>query len=99
VQEALNKYLADRIVLVVLDNCEHLIHACARMVTALLQAGSQLKILASSREPLREPGEANLPADAARGTRGERFVCRVESMRLRAPVRRARRCRANPRSK
>jgi non-specific serine/threonine protein kinase len=42
----------------VLDNCEHLVAACAEMVLILLQSCPKLNILATSREPLRIPGEA-----------------------------------------
>ncbi|MGH2346330.1 MAG: ATP-binding protein, partial [Chloroflexota bacterium] len=49
--------LADRRVLLVLDNCEHLIGACARLSEALLGACPHLRILATSREPLRVAGE------------------------------------------
>jgi predicted ATPase len=44
----------------VLDNCEHLLHACARVAQALLQACPRLRILATSREPLDVLGEARL---------------------------------------
>ena len=44
--------------LVVVDNCEHLIDAAAALVEKLLAAGSKLKVLATSRERLRLPGEA-----------------------------------------
>jgi non-specific serine/threonine protein kinase len=64
VVEALAKYVGDRRMLIVLDNCEHLAHACADLAKYLLQAGGQLKILASSREPLRVPGEAIYPVPA-----------------------------------
>jgi non-specific serine/threonine protein kinase len=37
----------------VIDNCEHLVEACARVVETLLQACPRLHILATSREPLR----------------------------------------------
>lgn len=57
VQEALAKYVKDRRLLLILDNCEHLLHACAMLVTSLLQSGPDVRIMASSREPLREPGE------------------------------------------
>jgi predicted ATPase/DNA-binding SARP family transcriptional activator len=50
-------YLADRQVLLVLDNCEHLVEACAAVAQALLGACPDLKILATSRQPLRIPGE------------------------------------------
>ncbi|HSR22840.1 MAG TPA: tetratricopeptide repeat protein, partial [Candidatus Eisenbacteria bacterium] len=44
-------------VLVVLDNCEHLVEACARLAAGLLRACPRLQLLASSREPLGVPGE------------------------------------------
>ncbi len=43
--------------LVVLDNCEHLLGACARLVTALLAGCVGITVLATSREALRVPGE------------------------------------------
>jgi len=58
VQEALAKYVKDRQLLLLLDNCEHVLHHCAALVTSLLQSGSHAKVLATSREPLREAGEA-----------------------------------------
>jgi predicted ATPase/class 3 adenylate cyclase len=64
VVEALVKYAKDRRLLLVLDNCEHLVQACAELVTQLLQSGPHLKILASSREPLRVAGEASYPVPA-----------------------------------
>jgi len=44
--------------LLIFDNCEHLIEACAMFVEKLLQACPNLQILATSREPLGIPGEA-----------------------------------------
>jgi predicted ATPase/transcriptional regulator with XRE-family HTH domain len=44
--------------LLVLDNCEHLVAACSELIGALLQACPRLSVLATSREPLRIPGEA-----------------------------------------
>ncbi|HEV7127416.1 MAG TPA: LuxR C-terminal-related transcriptional regulator [Ktedonobacterales bacterium] len=49
--------LASRRLLLVLDNCEHLIGACARLAETLLRACPRLRILATSRERLRIPGE------------------------------------------
>lgn len=43
--------------LVVIDNCEHIIDAVAEEVPTLLAGGEQLRILATSREPLGLPGE------------------------------------------
>ncbi|MBN9101967.1 MAG: AAA family ATPase [Pseudonocardia sp.] len=42
---------------VVFDNCEHLIAACAGLVQALLAATGEVRIVATSREPLGVPGE------------------------------------------
>jgi predicted ATPase/DNA-binding CsgD family transcriptional regulator/DNA-binding XRE family transcriptional regulator len=55
--EALQRSLRNRTLLLVLDNCEHLIQACAELVAALLPATTNLRVLAASREPLRVPGE------------------------------------------
>lgn len=61
VVEALVHHVRERCLLLILDNCEHLVDACAEISAALLQAGPQLSILASSREPLRVPGETTYP--------------------------------------
>ncbi|MEV4415537.1 BTAD domain-containing putative transcriptional regulator [Catellatospora sp. NPDC049609] len=53
--------LAHRAVLIVLDNCEHLIDAVAHLAGALLAACPRLRVLATSREPLGLTGEALLP--------------------------------------
>jgi predicted ATPase/class 3 adenylate cyclase len=50
-------YLRDKKLLLILDNCEHLIEACARLADNLLHQSSRLKILASSREALGIAGE------------------------------------------
>ena len=59
--------LRDRALLLVLDNCEHLIAACAELVEALLREAPALRILATSREALGVSGET---------------VCRVPSLSL-----------------
>ena len=48
----------DRQMLVVLDNCEHLLDACAELVVALLGGAPGLTLLATSREPIGMTGEA-----------------------------------------
>ena len=58
IRDSLLTYLRDRQVLLVLDNCEHLLGACAQLAEALLRTCPQLKVLASSREPLAITGEA-----------------------------------------
>lgn len=55
--EALARYVHDKRLLIVLDNCEHLLAACAQFVKRLLQAGAGLKVLATSRDVLRIAGE------------------------------------------
>src|SRR5579871_4740096 len=50
-------YLQSRTLLLVLDNCEHLIDACADLLQILLTSCPHLTILATSREVLRIPGE------------------------------------------
>jgi predicted ATPase/DNA-binding NarL/FixJ family response regulator len=57
VQAAVVDYLQDKRLLLVLDNCEHLLDACARLVGKLLAAAPGLWVLATSREPLRDDGE------------------------------------------
>jgi len=56
--EALVKVFRERRFLVILDNCEHLVQACAELVKVLLQSGPHVKLMASSREPLHVAGEA-----------------------------------------
>lgn len=57
VLDALTAYVRDKQLLLVLDNCEHLIAACAVLAESLLRAAPGLRILASSREALRIAGE------------------------------------------
>ncbi|MBM0127388.1 ATP-binding protein [Pimelobacter simplex] len=57
----LAEYLQSRELLLVLDNCEHLIEDCAVVVDSLLRACPRLRILATSREALRVQGEAVRP--------------------------------------
>ncbi|HLJ69595.1 MAG TPA: hypothetical protein VKX16_19740, partial [Chloroflexota bacterium] len=54
---ALVTALSSRRLLLVLDNCEHLIGGCARVVESLLVACPHVRILTTSREPLRARGE------------------------------------------
>lgn len=60
-REPLIQTLAARIgehsMLLLVDNCEHLVDACARLVYLLLSACTNLRVLATSRQPLRVPGE------------------------------------------
>jgi predicted ATPase/class 3 adenylate cyclase len=55
--QTLTGYLRDKRLLLLLDNCEHLLEACARLADALVRQCPQLTILASSREALGIGGE------------------------------------------
>lgn len=55
--ERLSEHLRTRSLLLVIDNCEHLLGACAELVTAVLRRGPDVRLLATSREPLRIAGE------------------------------------------
>lgn len=56
-QAVLQQWANERRALVVLDSCEHVIDAAAELAEALGGAGSQVAVLATSREPLRARGE------------------------------------------
>jgi predicted ATPase/class 3 adenylate cyclase len=56
--ETLVDALGSKALLLILDNCEHLLAACADLVAALLRACPQVRILTTSREGLGVPGEA-----------------------------------------
>jgi predicted ATPase/DNA-binding CsgD family transcriptional regulator len=69
--------------LLLVDNCEHAIASAAELVAELLAAGPQLRVLATSREPLGVPGEATFvvpalpvptPADAIRAATAGRYA-------------------------
>lgn len=55
--EQLKEGIGEKQMLLVLDNCEHLIEDISFLASSLLSACSRLKILATSRESLRIPGE------------------------------------------
>ena len=82
--DAIAADLAPRELLLVLDNCEHVIGASAALADALLRSAPRLTILATSREPLRVPGRSS---SASRRSRS----------RIRTPSRRPRRCSATRR--
>jgi predicted ATPase/DNA-binding XRE family transcriptional regulator len=59
--EILINFLRAKAILLVLDNCEHLLEACAQLADTLLKNCANLKILATSRESLGITGEAAYP--------------------------------------
>ncbi|MGW0880405.1 BTAD domain-containing putative transcriptional regulator [Streptomyces sp. NPDC002671] len=61
--ERLVEHCARRRMLLILDNCEHVVEAAARLVEHLLARCPQLTVLATSREPLGVPGELLRPVE------------------------------------
>jgi predicted ATPase/class 3 adenylate cyclase len=59
--QTLAAHLKSRKLLIILDNCEHLVHACASLANALLQSAPDLRIIATTREALRIRGEQTYP--------------------------------------
>jgi len=59
VADALLEHARDRELLIVLDNCEHLVQGAAELAQALLAGAAGVRLLATSREPLRIPGEVS----------------------------------------
>lgn len=82
--DALCDHLRHRRLLMVLDNCEHLVEAVAKLVHAILATGVGVSVLATSREVLAVPGEvavrvgglslARVGADRAAQVRGSQAV-------------------------
>ena len=64
VTDALQHFVADRQLLLILDNCEHVLGAAAALAKTLLQAGPRTTVLATSREVLRVAGELAYPVPA-----------------------------------
>jgi predicted ATPase/DNA-binding SARP family transcriptional activator len=80
-------HLRVRSLLVVLDNCEHLLDAVAVLAEALLRACPQLRILATSREPLGVSGEVtwrvrSLTVPAAQADLAPLVLLEYEAVRL-----------------
>jgi len=83
----LTEHLKPRQLLLVLDNCEHVLNACAQLSLQLLAACPSLRILTTSREPLNVPGEVawlvpslGVPAETD-GAKGE-WLGRYPALRL-----------------
>jgi len=56
--EVLAAHVSKRSLLIVLDNCEHLLEECSILVQRLLRSSAGVRVLATSREPLRVRGES-----------------------------------------
>ena len=80
--ELIVRHLAGRSLLLVLDNCEHVIGEAAALADALLGAVPGLRLIATSREPLGIPGEVLLPVGGlAPAAAVELFVDRARAVR------------------
>jgi len=89
--EAVGRVLARQQLLLVLDNCEHVIGAAAELCAGLLAAADDVRVLATSREPLAVAGEARhrlgplslpgpgIPGDAAGSEAVALFADRARS--------------------
>jgi predicted ATPase/DNA-binding winged helix-turn-helix (wHTH) protein len=62
--DTLCAYLKTRQLLLILDNCEHLLDACTRLTDAVLRQAPEPTIIATSREPLQLAGEQTYPLQA-----------------------------------
>jgi len=85
--EVLADYLRAKHLLLILDNCEHLIEACAEAADRLLHAATGVKILASSREALGIAGEItfrvpSLPTPGANSALSLEALGQFEAVRL-----------------
>ena len=81
--DTLLRFVRDRQMLVVLDNCEHLLDASAELVVALLGAAPGLTLLATSREPIGAAGEVSwrVPSLSLADEATELFVDRARRAR------------------
>jgi predicted ATPase/DNA-binding CsgD family transcriptional regulator len=87
VEDKLVDHLRDRQLLVVLDNCEHLLEPSAVLTDQLLRAAPGLRVLATSREPLGIDGEhllavEPLPTPAVRADRPPEALAHYDAVQL-----------------
>jgi len=83
--QTLCAHLRERKLLLILDNCEHLVSACASLADALLQGAPGVRILATSREALHIHGEqtyAVLPLAVPDRKAGAEALLRSEAVQL-----------------
>jgi predicted ATPase/class 3 adenylate cyclase len=77
---ALADALETRRLLLILDNCEHLIGSCASLADELLRTCPNLQVLATSREPLRAAGESILPVPSLGTTDESTVTCGTDPL-------------------
>jgi predicted ATPase/DNA-binding CsgD family transcriptional regulator len=77
------RFIRDRRMLVVLDNCEHMLDACALLAEELLRACPAVVVLATSREPIGVAGETTwrVPSLSVNGEAVELFADRAQRAR------------------
>lgn len=84
--DALVQQLSSKSLLLVIDNCEHLLAESARVIEALLAGCPELRVLATSREPLQLPGEQISPVAPLDLPAGEEVTVelagRIEAVQL-----------------
>jgi len=84
-ERPLQEQLAQRHVLIVLDNCEHLVHECAALAGGILRSCPNVHMLATSREPLGVQGEVTWrvnPLPVPQPSMNFRELAEVESVHL-----------------
>ncbi len=87
VLDALIRFLRDKTLLLVLDNCEHVVQACAELARQVLQFAPAVKLLASSRDALQTAGETvihvpPLAAPDAGATITPATLAQIDAVRL-----------------
>ena len=83
IRETVSKFVRNRTMLLILDNCEHLLDASADLVMVLLDAGPDATVLATSREPIGIAGELTwrVPSLSVDGEAVDLFVDRARRTR------------------
>lgn len=59
IMDTITRFVGDRRMLLIIDNCEHLVDSCAQLIDALLTASNGLTVLTTSREPVGVAGEVS----------------------------------------
>ena len=84
-EEALRTAVQDRRLLLVVDNCEHVLTEAADVLTTLLAGGTELTVLATSREPLELDGEVIYPVEPLAVGDSSAVALFLERLRTAAP--------------
>jgi predicted ATPase/class 3 adenylate cyclase/DNA-binding CsgD family transcriptional regulator len=81
--DTLLRFVDERRALIVLDNCEHLLDACADLIVAVLEAGAGVTLLTTSREPIGIAGEVTwrVPSLSPQNEAADLFADRARLVR------------------